>query len=124
MGNKESDDLLHQVDRHFDSTNQAWLLGAGISVDAGLPLMGALTVRVRELAKGEPHEALLEGLMGELPANAHIEHVLSQLGDYSAIANRGAIGSVSLAGKTYGLDKLREAHTAITLHVAETIRWG
>lgn len=124
MGNKDSGDLLEQVDRHFDSSNQAWLLGAGVSVDAGLPLMGALTARVRERMKGEPYEALLEGLMGELPANAHIEHVLSQLGDYSAIANRVAVGSVIIAGQTYGLDELREAHTAITNHVAETIRWG
>lgn len=124
MDNKESDDRLEQVDRHFDSSNQAWLLGAGISVDAGLPLMGALTVRVRELAKGEPHEVLLEGLMKELPADAHIEHVLSQLGDYSAIANRSAVSSVTIAGQTYGLDELREAHKAITQHVADTIRWG
>ena len=124
MDNKDAGDLLDQVDRHFDSSNQAWLLGAGISVDAGLPLMGALTVRVRECANGEPHEALLEGLMGELPANAHIEHVLSQLGDYSAIASRVAATSVSIAGQGYSLDKLQEAHTALTQHIAETIRWG
>ncbi|MNM69800.1 hypothetical protein D3C81_814140 [compost metagenome] len=124
MGSKDSGDLLEQVDRHFDSSNQAWLLGAGISVNAGLPLMGALTVRVRECAKGKPHEALLEALMGELDVNGHIEHVLSQLGDYSAIANRVATGSVSIAGRNYGLETLQEAHTAITQDISETIRWG
>ncbi len=36
--------------------------------------------------------------MGELPANGHIEHALSQLGDYSAIANRVAASNVSIAG--------------------------
>jgi hypothetical protein len=53
MGIKEFGDLLDQVDRHFDSSNQAWVLGAGIRVDAGLPLTGALTVRGRERAKGD-----------------------------------------------------------------------
>lgn len=124
MSNREAVNLVHQIDRHFDGGHQAWLLGAGISVDAGLPLMAALTVRVRERAVGEQHEALLEGLMGELPANAHIEHVLSQLGDYSAIASRVAASSVNIGGQAYNLDQLREAHTAITQHVAETIRWG
>ena len=47
MGNREPGDLLDQIDHHFDGSNQAWLLGAGISVDAGLPLMDALTFRVR-----------------------------------------------------------------------------
>lgn len=124
MGKKESSDLLDQVDRHFDTGSQAWLLGAGICVDAGLPLMGALTTRVREIAKGKPHEQLLEGLIGELPANGHIEHVLSQLGDYSAIATRLSTGEVTIAGKRYDLATLQEAHTAITQHIAETIRWG
>ncbi len=124
MRNNGPGDLLSQIDRHFDGSSQAWLLGAGISVGAGLPLMGALTVRVRELAQGRTHQALLEDLIAELPANSHIEHVLSQLGDYSAIASRVAANSVTIGGQAYGLDKLREAHTTITRHVAETIRWG
>jgi len=86
--------------------------------------MGALTIRVCELAKGKQHEQLLEGLIGELPATGHIEHVLSQLGDYSAIATRISTGKVTIAGQSYDLSALQQAHTAITQDIAETVRWG
>ncbi len=121
---KELEDLLEQVDRHFSGGNQAWLFGAGISANAGLPLMGALTKRVRECAQGQEHETLLETLIKEMPADAHIEHVLSQLGDYTAIAKRVATGEITLAGQSYSLHSLEKAHEAITRDIAETIRWG
>lgn len=124
MDKADSDDLLDQVDRHFDSANQAWLLGAGISVDAGLPLMNGLTIQVRELAKDKPHEALLENLMEELPAGSHIEHALSQLVDYSTIASRMAASNVNIGGETFTRDDLEQAHATITKHIATTIRWG
>lgn len=47
-----SNDLLQQVDQHLSQANQAWLLGAGISKDAGLPLMKDLTARVFPKAEG------------------------------------------------------------------------
>src|SRR5690606_37731672 len=103
---KGSVDLLEQVDRHFDSSNQAWLLGAGISFDAGLPLMAGLTAQVLSLTQGEPHQALIDAVIDELPASAHIEHVLSQLGDYSAIAARVATNSVGIGGQDYALNDL------------------
>lgn len=118
------DDLLEQIDRHFEHGNQAWLFGAGISVDAGLPLMWPLTTRVREMAKGKPHEALMSALLQELPDTAHIEHVLSQLGDYAAIAKRMKDSKVSVSGMPYTLDELQEAHAGIAQDVASTIRWG
>lgn len=124
MGDKESADLLQQIDRHLDGGNQAWVLGAGISFDAGLPLMGALTFRVRELCQGEPHQALIDAIVDELPVHAHIEHVLSQLGDYSAIAARVSAKNVTIADQVYTLADLQAAHTAVTQNIADTIRWG
>ena len=44
--NEASADLLNQVDQHLNHAHQAWLLGAGISKDAGLPLMVDLTAQV------------------------------------------------------------------------------
>lgn len=76
-----SRDLLQQVDQHLSQANQAWLLGAGISKDAGLPLMKDLTAQVFAKAEGNKHAAVLTALKDELPASAHIEHMLSQLGD-------------------------------------------
>ena len=119
-----TDDLLKQVDQHLSHANQAWLLGAGISSDAGIPLMTPLTKRVFKLAEGKAHEQILKDLKSELPADAHIEHVLSQIGDYTAIANRVAQKSVTIEGNTYSVESLYAAHTAITNDIAKTIRWG
>jgi len=119
-----SDDLLNQVDQHLSHSNQAWLLGAGVSCDAGLPLMAPLTKQVFRLAEGKAHEQILKDLRSELPDSAHIEHMLSQLGDYTAIANRVALSSVAFANHTYSASDLEAAHKAITNDIAKTIRWG
>ena len=38
-------DALNQLDNLLAATNQSWLFGAGISFDAGIPLMWHLTDR-------------------------------------------------------------------------------
>lgn len=119
-----STDLLNQVDQHLNHPNQAWLLGAGISKDAGLPLMMDLTAQVFKRADGKAHAAVLNAMKAELPPGAHIEHMLSQLGDYMAIAKRVVTKTVTFAGAAYGLDNLEGAHEAITGDIAEVIRWG
>ena len=81
-------DHLEQLDHHLASANQSWLLGAGISKNGNIPLMIPLTERVMTLAAGSPHEDLLKALMTELPAAAHVEHLLSHLGDYATLAER------------------------------------
>lgn len=52
----EGSDLLEQVDRHLDCPVQSWLLGAGISKNAKIPLIGPLTARVMALAHDSQHE--------------------------------------------------------------------
>lgn len=117
-------DLLQQVDEHLSQSNQAWLLGAGISKDAGLPLMKDLTAQVFKKAMGKPHAVVLTALRDELPQTAHIEHMLSQLGDYMAIANRMVAKTVTFAGAAHSLSDLEDAHEAVTGDIAEVIRWG
>jgi hypothetical protein len=120
-----SNDLLQQVDQHLSQANQAWLLGAGISKDAGLPLMKDLTAQVLKKTSGTNYAAILTGLKDELPDSAHIEHMLSQLGDYAAIAKRIVSSKrIAIGGVDYGLDELENAHAAITGYIAEVIRWG
>src|SRR3546814_8566478 len=119
-----TDDLLKKVDEHLSNANQAWLLGAGVSCDAGLPLMASLTKQVFRLSGGQAHEQILKDLKSELAEFAHIEHMLSQLGDYTTIANRVALGSVTLKGHTSSVDDLEAAHKAITNDIAKTLRWG
>ena len=119
-----SNDLLEQLDRHLASPNLAWLLGAGISVDASIPLMYPLTERVMKLLADSEHNTLLETLRKALPKNAHIEHLLSSIGDYTALAERSNEQSVEVGGTTFTAEKLKEAHAGVVDKIAETIRWG
>lgn len=119
-----SNDLLEQLDRHLASPNLAWLLGAGISVDAGIPLMYPLTDRVRTLLADSTHKTLLETHWNALPEDAHIEHLLSNIGDYTALAERSRNRSVDVNGETFTVEALKAAHTEVVEKIAETIRWG
>ena len=121
---EDSYDLVEQLDRHLSSPSQAWLLGAGISKDAGVPLMNPLTARVRSLAENTPHKSVLDALFQDLPTEAHIEHFLSHLGDYTAIAERTKVEDITVSNIKIKASALREAHKAVVTWIADTIRWG
>ena len=72
-----------------------------------------LTKRVRSLANGKPHFELAEALIAELPPNSHVEHLLSQLGDYKTLANWTTSKAVRIGAKDYGLGDLDRAHLGI-----------
>jgi hypothetical protein len=120
----ENADLLEQLDRHLASAHQSWLLGAGISKNANIPLMGPLTERVMALADGSPHKALLDGLTSELPEGAHVEHLLSHLGDYATPADRSHNKTTRIGGTDISLPDLTGAHEHLLRLIADTIRWG
>ncbi|MFA0502699.1 SIR2 family protein, partial [Vibrio sp. 10N.222.46.A1] len=48
MENLIDADLFSQVEEHLKCTEQSWLMGAGISFDAKLPLMYPLTNKVKK----------------------------------------------------------------------------
>jgi hypothetical protein len=120
----DSDDLIEQLDRHLSSPGQAWLFGAGISKDAGVPLMHPLTARVRAMAEGTPHKAVLDALFNDLPSGSHIEHLLSHLGDYATLAERAKAEEVTVRGTNIKASDLTEAHKEVVGWIAETVRWG
>ncbi len=120
-------DTLHQLDNLLAASNQSWLFGAGISLDAGIPLMVPLTKRIFTKAKteGEPNFVkILEFVKGQLPDDSHIEHILSQLGDHRAIADRSKDKTVTFDDVTLSVDDLDKLHQRILTWIAETIRWG
>lgn len=120
-------DSLKQLDELLAASNQSWLFGAGISFNAGVPLMWPLTERVLALAENEGEandKAVLDFLKGELPGDSHIEHILSQLGDYRTIAERSRINEATFGGITLDLPALDEFHQRILGWIAETVRWG
>ncbi|WP_208625417.1 hypothetical protein [Salinicola salarius] len=85
------DELFLQVEEHLKCSEQSWLLGAGISFDAKLPLMYPLTNKVQKDIKASHkklYDDIITPLFEELPEQCHIEHVLSHLGDYAALAER------------------------------------
>ena len=123
-----NNDSLKQLDELLAANNQSWLFGAGVSVNACIPLMGNLTSRVFAKAESDDKEALaldvLNAVKKELPDESHIEHILSQLCDYATIAERSKEKKVMVGTQVLELDKLRELHEKILRWIAETIRWG
>ncbi|WP_211102442.1 SIR2 family protein [Azospirillum brasilense] len=114
------DDLVEQLDRHLALPCVAWLLGAGISFGAGIPLMVPLTRRVLDLMAGTEHAPLLDKVRAELPPDAHIEHLLSHLGDYAALAERSQSKTTAIGSR----DEIEKAHRTVVTHIADIIRWG
>ncbi len=120
-------DNLAQLDNLLAASNQSWLFGAGISLDAGIPLMWPLTHRVFARAKeeGDANDLkVLEFVKSQLSDDSHIEHVLSQLGDHRAIADRSKDKKVTFDGVTLSVDDLDALHQRVLTWIAETIRWG
>ncbi|MDS4031507.1 MAG: SIR2 family protein [Candidatus Contendobacter sp.] len=120
-------DSLAQLDNLLAASNQSWLFGAGISLDAGIPLMWPLTERVLERAKseGKPNDSkVLKFVKSQLSDDSHIEHILSQLGDHRAIADRSKNKNIDFDGVTLTVEDLDNLHQRILTWIAETIRWG
>lgn len=115
---------LQQLDEFLSRPNQLWLLGAGISYDAGIPLMHPLTNRVMELAADSEHKPLLDALLAELPRDTHIEYLLSHLGDYTTLCGRSSSGQIKIDDIDYPLATLEAAHVEVLSFISETVRWG
>lgn len=125
--NANNKDCLKQLDTLLAERNQSWICGAGISLGAGIPLMGALTGRVFQLAeeKGEPNDkTVLEYITGQLPDYSHIEHVLSHIGDHRSIAERSRNRYVVFGETTFSIEEIDAFHKRILAWIAETVRWG
>ncbi len=120
-------DSLKQLDEMLAASNQAWLFGAGISLDAGIPLMGSLTSRIFAMAGEDVDELaknVLEEVKTQLPDDSHIEHILSHLGDYSTIAERSKEKKVIIGANALEIDAIGDLHAKILKWISETIRWG
>lgn len=102
---------------------QQWFLGAGASVESGIPLMHPLTSRVESCLTGGDL-SVLKMVMADLLEGAHIEHVLSHLGDLMAIAARSRSASVRVGDENVCINALESSYRAIVKCIAETIRYG
>ena len=118
-------DAARQLDRHLGAPRQVWLMGAGISFGAGLPLMFPLTDQVflRLMSDHDAHQLVLS-VRADLPAELHIEHVLSHFGDLIALAERAHDRSAVVGGERIPKSRLQAAHHAILRHIRDILRWG
>lgn len=125
MIDSTAEEELEQFQELLNCPEQNWLLGAGISFNANIPLMYPLTHRAIELISDKPEILkLVDTIKSQLPKDAHIEHILSHLGDYSAIASRSVTKSISIGEDEFGLEKIEYAHNEILNSIANTIRYG
>lgn len=121
-------EAARQLDRHLRAPRQVWLTGAGISFGAGLPLMYPLTDRVFHLLEEnvddiDAHKLVTE-VRGDLPAELHIEHILSHLGDLIALAERAKDTSAAIGAERVTKIRLQTAHHTILRHIRDILRWG
>jgi hypothetical protein len=120
---------LNELDDLLTQSGKAFLIGAGCSKCAGLPLMVELTTRTLASAKLSPTTntilSVIQGLFAGASA-ANIEDFLSELVDLVAIAERrGVRGATShtaaLAGVGYTAKQLKDAVDEIKAAIAEVI---
>ena len=121
------EELFSQVEEHLKCTEQNWLMGAGTSYDAKIPLMYPLTNKVkRDIENNDKKlfDEIITPLFDELPQDCHIEHVLSHLGDYAALAERNKEKKTKINGNEVELAKIEEIHNKILEFISNVIRCG
>ncbi len=123
-------DIAEQFEKHLNSPKQTWLLAAGVSYPANIPLMYPLTSRVIQLAKDDlfatDADALhvLNFIIKDCAENSHIEHHLTHLGDLISISERSKTGGIVIDGRQVKKEKLAEVHKGLIEKIASTVRWG
>jgi len=119
----ECDEYRRQIDQLLNLPQQMWLLGAGISKDVGIPLMSPLTDQVESCLEDQDQKDF-RNVRELLPENAHVEHVLSHIGDLIAIAARSREKTVTLGSVSRSFDEFQQLHARIQQAIRDTIRYG
>lgn len=120
---KSFDHGVEELQKVLELGRQQWLLGAGVSVESGIPLMFPLTARVKACLVGDDLK-LFNALLADLPDSAHVEHVLSHLGDLIALAERSKGKSVHLGPDDIALSQLEQTYSSVIRQIATTVRYG
>lgn len=123
MGHDDRD-VVEQVESHLACSRQAWLLGAGISFEAGVPLMAVLTDRVLQRLRASGPTPLLDAVVAQLKIGANVEHILTHLADYIALADRSSGSTVPVGTATPAASDLRDLHTQVQKEIAFLVRVG
>ncbi|MBI1492690.1 SIR2 family protein [Halocynthiibacter styelae] len=123
-------DTAEQFEKALNSPKQTWLLCAGISYPANIPLMIPLTKRVLDLARIEKFlgndEVLtvIDAIEGDIDEDAHIEIFLTHLADLISMSVRARDNNAQVAANKVSYDTLRTLHNGLLELISTTIRWG
>ena len=123
-------DIAEQFERHLNSPKQTWLLGAGVSFPANIPLMYPLTNHVLHTVRNsvfkDDDEAkhVLTFICEDCGSISHIEHHLTHLGDLISISDRSHTGRANVGSKSISKEKLLSVHKGLIETIASTVRWG
>jgi hypothetical protein len=129
LGDKRFAAAIEKLEKLLEQTGRAFLIGAGCSKCAGLPLTAELTEKA---LNSDKLDATTKTILTEIQrlfdgaASANIEDYLSELIDLLAIADRrtsrGASNKqISLGGVSYSEAQLRTAADQIKLGIAKVI---
>lgn len=113
-----------EVQQHLDSHYQNWLFGAGISFESNIPLMIPLTKKITADLKDKELRKVYIAIQKLLPQNAHIEHILSQIGDLIAIIERSYSEEIKINNFLYTLEGLSKLYKAIIERISHIVRYG
>jgi hypothetical protein len=120
-------DAIAQIETLMSQHRRSFLIGAGCSRCAGLPLTPELTIEVLSKLIDAP-----KAIMGGIAANfagasdVGIEDYLSELVDFIAIAERRKLRSagltkVSIADSEYSVEQLKDALWCAKDHIKKTL---
>jgi hypothetical protein len=111
------------IDEHLNKSHQTWLLGAGVSKDAGIPLMYPLTDQVEAKLAGT-NQTQYRSIRASLDAGAHVENVLNHIVNLIALAEGTRGKTADIGGTAVSVENLRAFHREIQKMIVEIIRWG
>lgn len=118
------DRIVTQLDELLNHSKQVWLLGAGISKDAGVPLMYPLTNRI-QVELSEEFTTDYQDLRTRLRDGANVEHILSRIGSLIDLAEHSSDRTAPFGnGEKRSIDELFRLHQAIQEKLRTIIRWG
>lgn len=117
-------DASEQLEKHLACPRQAWLFGAGISKNGGVPLISVLTTVVIARMQKSKSRQLLEDLRSELPDTAHVEQLLTRISDHIALAEGARSQKTTLQKREFDAAALRALHVEVVTQIAEVVRWG
>jgi len=120
---KESIEQLRDL---LSKGHHTWLLGAGASHASHIPLIAKMTELVVSKVSDDPMgKKVISAITSALGGQANIEVVLSQIGDYLALARRANSRTVAITPDVLvSLDELMAVYRMAVSEIADLVTFG